>query len=464
VSALENPQAQASAHMTPGRLPLRARILNAGSWSMVGHFAGQALRLASSLVMTRLLVPEMFGVMAIALMVHMIIALLSDIGLRQTIVQSHRGDSRALLDTAFTVQAVRGGLIWGACLLVAVGFQFANAAGLVVPGTVYASPELPAVLAASSFSAVIMGFQSTKVSTTQRHLDFKRATQMELAAQIVGLVASALLGWLTRSIWSFVVGSLLNSIVLVVLSHTWLRGENNRFQWDRAAVSELLGYGRWVLLSSTLYVLALNADRIFLGAWVSAVTLGLYSIALNLALMVDGAGSRLFSSVTMAALSEVARNEPHRFSAVYRRMRLPFDVAFVGSAGFLFAAGPTIVDVLYDPRYAEAGQMLQVLSFSLVFARFGLTGSAYLALGEPQKLTWVHVVKLVSVFVLIPLLYKLYGFQGALFAIAFHAVPTLPLMYWFNRKWQLDDVRLELLALLSWPAGWLCGRIASWIF
>lgn len=413
--------------------------------------------------MTRLLVPEMFGVMAIATVVHVVVSLLSDIGLRQAIIQSPRGESPLLLNTAFSLQAVRGVLIWGVCLAVAASLLAGDAFGLMPHASVYAASDLPAVLVVTSFSAVIMGFQSTKHMTTNRHLDLKLSTFIEVIAQVAGLAVMAYLGWVTRSIWSFVAGGLVTSVVTVVLSHTWLPGMTNRFQWDQASAKELIGFGRWVLLSSVLWVLAANADRLLLGAWASAATLGLYVLALNLATMVEGAGSRLFASVAMAALSEVARNEPDRFRSVYYRMRLPFDIGFIASAGFLFACGQPIVNLFYDQRYEAAGPMLQVLSFGLLFARYGLSGSAYVALGVPQNMMWIHFVKLVSVFLAVPLGYHLFGLTGALVGIAFHLLPTLPLMYWLNRKHRLNDWKFELAVLLAWPVGYAGGEAVSWL-
>jgi O-antigen/teichoic acid export membrane protein len=222
-------------------------------------------------------------------------------------------------------------------------------------------------------------------------------------------------------------------------------------------VKEIVSYGKWVLLSSILFVLASNGDRLLLGAWVDAATLGLYSLALNLAMIVDGAGGKLFAAVAMPALSEVARETPDRFRAVYFRMRLPFDLGFVGCAGLLFAAGQLVVDVLYDPRYQAAGHILQLLSFSLVFSRFGFAGSAYLALGAPRALMWIHIVKLLSIFILVPTMYTFFGLNGAFLAIAMHPLPTLPLMYYLNRRHNLNDVRFELLTFAAWPVGYAFG-------
>ncbi len=83
---------------------------------MFGFAATQGIRLVSTLVMTRLLAPSMFGVMAIAMMVNVIASLLTDLGIRQNIVQSRRGADPIFLDTAWTVQIVRGFIIWALAL------------------------------------------------------------------------------------------------------------------------------------------------------------------------------------------------------------------------------------------------------------------------------------------------------------------------------------------------------------
>src|SRR2546421_10693711 len=70
---------------------LRARVLRAGGWTVAGFALSQAGRFAANLVMTRLLVPQMFGVMAIAEMGMYGLGLFSDVVLRQRGGQSRRG-------------------------------------------------------------------------------------------------------------------------------------------------------------------------------------------------------------------------------------------------------------------------------------------------------------------------------------------------------------------------------------
>ena len=234
----------------------RQIVLKAVGWSMAGYVSGYGLRLASSLIMTRLLVPEMFGVMAVATIVQVIASMLCDVGLRQSVIQSRRGDQQVFLNTAWTLQIIRGGVIWSACAICAALLAWGSAIGVFSPSSVYAEPQLPAIIAAMALSSLILGFQSTKSMTSDRHLNQRQLAVVELIAQGVGLAASITAGYLTRSIWSFVFGALVAAFAAVLLSHWYLRGPSNRFRVDHESLIELLSFGRWVLVSSIFTVLA----------------------------------------------------------------------------------------------------------------------------------------------------------------------------------------------------------------
>jgi O-antigen/teichoic acid export membrane protein len=411
--------------------------------------------------MTRLLAPEIFGILAITTVALHVVSLLADIGLNQAVVQSPNGESRSFLNTAWTMQIMRGWMIWGGCVALAAGLHVTSGLGWIPAGSVYAAQTLPAVIIATSFVAVITGFRSMKAISATRSLDPKRITLIEVISQISMLVVAAPLGWATHSIWSYVAGGLFSSMLATVLSHVWLRGPRDRIEWDRNAARELMHFGKWVFLSSALGVLAQNGDRLLLGGWLSATMLGYYSIAFNLTSVIEGVGGRLFSGVSMPALSDIARRQPERVPLIYFRMRWASDTIFVGTAGFLFASAQSIIGLMFDPRYAPVGPLLQWLSFALLFARYNLTGAAYLALGRPNYFTPMNITKLISIYALVPLLYHAFGVQGAIIGIAFHMVPTAFLMFWLNQRHGLNNIRLELGALCMWPLGWFVGSILS---
>jgi O-antigen/teichoic acid export membrane protein len=435
----------------------KQRVLRAGGWSIAGYGLSQAIRLGSNLIMTRLLLPEMFGVMAIATIVTVIIWMLSDVGLNQNIVQSKRGDDPLFLDTLWVVQIIRGGIMYLAVLALCFGLYVANAHGLIPENSVYAMPILPAVVAVNSFALIIYSFQSTKIGTAFRKFDQKRLMQINLAGQISGLAVMIVIGLATRSIWALVAGGLVTGVVGTVLSHTWLQGHSNRLRWDKAAFRELIGFGKWILVSSMVYVLAVNGDRILLGAFVNAHELGLYAIAALMIAAIEGALSRLFTTVSMPALSEIVRTDPSRLRSVYYRLRVPCDVLLLFVTGLLFAAGQLVIDLLYDHRYASAGPIMQVLALSLFTVRYGVALEVYVAMGIPRYQAIINMVRCLSLYALVPFLSYSFGMQAAIWGIALHALATVPLIYAFNARLKINDFRRELQVLIALPAGYLFG-------
>ncbi|MAO27784.1 MAG: polysaccharide biosynthesis protein, partial [Roseovarius sp.] len=91
---------------------LMARLMRSGSWVLIGYGGSQAIRLASNLILTRLLFPEAFGLMALVSVVTVGLMMFSDVGVGPSIAQSKRGDDPAFLDTAFSIQILRGALLW----------------------------------------------------------------------------------------------------------------------------------------------------------------------------------------------------------------------------------------------------------------------------------------------------------------------------------------------------------------
>lgn len=447
----------ASGDISPS-LSLRRRAISSGAWNLGALVTSQAIRLGGNLIMARLLVPEMFGVMAIATTVMVILALLSDMGLRQNIIQSKRGNDPVFLNTAWAVQILRGFVLFALTLLVAGLAWYAQVISLWPVDSTYAAPDLPLVLALTGFSAVISGFQSTKLALAFRSFQQRRVVLAELAAQIIGLLVMLGIGYFVRSIWSLVAAGLVAAMVSTALSHLWFQGPSNRLQWDRSALQELIAFGRWVLLSSSIGVLAAHGDRIWFGGSMSAAELGIYSIAVLILGAIQLGVLRLAAAVALPALSEVARSgDSARLRALYYRFRLVTDLVLLFACGLLLTVSPLIIGWLYDARYAGAGSMLAILSLSLFILRFTLAHQAWLALGLTKYLAVDNIIRFISLWALLPLLLVMGGTTYAIWGVALYALPTLFWVVYINRRLGLLDIKRELVVLPMLGVGILCG-------
>ncbi|WGK88504.1 oligosaccharide flippase family protein [Pseudomonas migulae] len=449
-------------------LSLRKRAIFAGAWNLGALVTSQAVRLGGNLIMARLLMPEMFGIMIIATTVSVVIHLLSDVGLRQNIIQSPRGDDPVFLNTVWTVQIVRGFILFASTLLIAGLAWFAQVINLWSPGSTYAAPELPLVLAITGLSALIYGFQSTKVDVAVRAFQQKKVVLAEFASQISGLLVMLVIGYFTRSIWSLVGAGLVSALVSLLLGHFWFKGPHNRLQWDRSALQELVVFGRWILLSSAVGVLAMNGDRIWFGGSMSAAELGVYSIAVLILGAITLGAQRLVGAVALPAFSEAARsNDTVRLRALYDRFRLIIDIALLFICGLLWVISPLIIHWLYDERYAEAGNMMAVLSLSFFILRYGVAHQAWLALGLTKYQAMDNIIRAISLWVLLPLLLAVGGVKYAIWGVALHTFPTLVLIVYVNRRVGLFNLKRELavlpMVLVGVGFGELVLGLANWL-
>lgn len=438
------------------------RTLQAAMQAGAAHILAHVIRIATSLILTRLLFPSDFGLMALVSIISLTLLMLSDIGLRVSVVQSPRGAEPAYLNTVWMIGIYRG-LLLGAATILAALLIFALASANILPAeSTWGHPLLPYLLAATSLTPVITGFLSPNFYLMQRQMNLWPTLRIELGSQIFSAVVGIVFAYLFQSVWALVASNVLSILLISLCSHYTIKGPPSRFQWDSSAAQEVLSRGRWIMLSSVLSVFAANMDRLALGLVATASTLGNYSLAFNLIGLVDSLWGRMLGSIAFPKLSEAARSETRQeFDAAFAKYRLYMDSILIVAAGALYAGGPAVISLLYDARYAEAAAIVQMLSFLLLFAKFNIFNTAYVVLGYPSYQAIINAGKLLSLMVGIPLGYVLFGTHGAICAVALHGLGVLPIYYVLNHRTGLNDFRLELGLLAGWPLGYAIGLCAA---
>jgi O-antigen/teichoic acid export membrane protein len=245
----------------------------------------------------------------------------------------------------------------------------------------------------------------------------------------------------------------------MVLSHAALPGHRNRLRWDPAAAAALFRFGRWIFLSTSLTFLAGHSDRLIFGKLIPIEMLGVYSIGLMLASLPLTIVLQVTRRVTFPILSEV-NIAGGAFSAQFHAGRRPI-LAFSGWAFCgLVAGGAAAIRLLYDPRYEEAGWVVQILALGGWFTLMEETyRSAILALGHSSWMAACTAARVGGMALLIPAGYLGFGFVGAVAGFAASALFPYLLAIFFG--WQLgirgvrEDLRLTALLLGVAALVWL---------
>ena len=152
-------------------------------------------------------------------------------------------------------------------------------------------------------SALLQGFESMNLASAQRELLGLKLARLEILSQLSAMLVTITLAWLTRSVWSLLIGSVVSSAVRTLMSHFALPGKLARPAWDSAFASEIVGFGKWIFLSSIIGFLAANGEKLILGGSLSVASFGIFSIASMLMVAFVGVYSSLNGHVVFSSLS-----------------------------------------------------------------------------------------------------------------------------------------------------------------
>ncbi len=326
---------------------LRAKALRGSGWTIAGFGASQVLRLGSNLILTRLLFPEAFGLMALAQVFLQGLGMLSDIGVGPSIVQNKRGDDPDFLATAWTMQVVRGFVLFlGMCVL-------AYPVSLI-----YDEPLLFPILIWIGLTAIIQGFQSIGFATASRKMVLGRLTMIDLVAQGAGIGVMIAWAQVDRTVWALVAGGLCTALFRLGLGHVVLSSSANRFRFDRSAAGEIFRFGKWIFLATACTYFGGQGLRLVQGYLVPIDILGMISIAGMLAIAADQLSKRIGGAVLFPAFAHIHQHRPHALAGKLREARTKLFIGTVPLFAILILFGYDLVGWLYDDRYAAAGGFL----------------------------------------------------------------------------------------------------------
>lgn len=431
------------ARFAPSKGSLGARTLSAGAWSLGSAGATFFLRLASNLIMTRLLVPEDFGIIAFAMLFASAVALLTDIGLHQSIVREPNLTPR-FLRVAFTVRIIRGAFIALGVLACAGIFALVGPA-FAVPGSAMAWEYMPYLIAMTALMPIMDGFLSSNFDVAKRKLRYDRLLVVEVLGHLFRILCQVGFAMISPTVWALFVGTIAGGLGQVLLSHLYLPGPRMRprlklvtgsgwpfrLRWpeeDKPVVNQLWQFGKWLMGSSGMTFIINNSDKIIFGFLVSSTLLGLYAIAYVWIGAAQTIVINFTNSVGFPVVAEIIRNRADEARRLIRKYQLMIDALCFGGFLTLLLLGPAIVNLLYTDEYAEAGRLVQLISPLILSLRYRQLGNVVMALGNTKAMFTIATIIAIASVTLIFAGVQLAGFEAAVTGAVlarFAAVPYL---------------------------------------
>jgi O-antigen/teichoic acid export membrane protein len=412
---------------------LKSKVIFSAAWTMAGFGTMQVLRFVGNLILTRLLFPEAFGLMAIVQSIMMGIGLLTDVGISTAIIQHVNGGEKRFRDSAWTIQIIRG---FGLSVIVAIAAYPLS--------LVYGQPMLLGILVLAGLGSFISGFNSTNLYLADRNLEAKKVTKLEVVVAVVSLVVTIGLAWMQVGVWSLILGNLASALVKLIGSHLYIKGERNRILIDAESFKQMFDIAKWTFFSSMLLFINNEGARLLIGWLMGIKELGYYAIAISLNLIVWQAAQTISSKTLFPAFAEIYRSNPSRLRSNFQKSRLLLLTPCWIACAIMTIWGPDIVKLLYDSRYADCGRMLQILAAANMFALLWMTYSGVLmSVGMLKKQTEFQLFQMIMQLATICICYAVFGAPGVIYGVAIAAILTYLPSWWVHRSLNIHNLTLD---------------------
>lgn len=442
-----------------GRVELAQKV----SWSTGGYAVSQVLRLATNIVLAALLVPELLGTMLLINTLRTGAELITDVGIGQSIVNNKRGNQPAFYHTAWTMQIIRGPLLFGVAL-----------AATLPLADLYAEPELATLLPIAATIFLISGFRSPAKSLLQKRLAIRKIAFYEIGVALFSMVIHIGLALYSPTIWALIGGLLLTALFSTTVSFFLLDWRDHKLYFEKEAFGQIFHFGKWIFFNSLVFFAAMNFDRLYLAEAIPFAVLGVYAVARTFSETATTLFLRVANMIVFPKISATDLRGEH-----LRAMIRPLRLAMIGFIATALAFGITIADqfimLAYDDRYIDAATFLPVMLVGTWFAILAAMGEAtMMGIGRPSAMTFANFMKIVMIILAVPAVLSSFGLLAtiAVFALAdaFRYVILSLSMYREKLSFMRQDLvatlgLIVLTLLMREISGWLglTSGIEGWI-
>jgi lipopolysaccharide exporter len=419
----------------------RLRVINfrGDLFATTFTFGLQALiRLLSSLVLTRVLLPEAYGIITILVSILFVIGTILDTNVTLFIVRDKNAEKARYLDTAWTLRLIRA-VLSSAVLLVCAP---------LIATRIYGLPDLILPLRVFSIWFLVAGFESMAFPLSIRRKQARLQMYSELAASVLSTSFSVVYCYRYHTFWGIAFGMLLNRLILTVLSHVFYRELRPRPFIDLAAAREILAYSKFTIPSSLLTLGLSQFDKVVFLKLFDLRLLGIYGLAGNIAGSLETLISKISQSVLYPRCAHNFRENPDTATKRYYTENIKLFAGILAIPAAVAGTAHLIIALLYDPRYSEAGSVLQALAIRAVLLSFASPAEDLLiSAGQFQVILVGNIVRTAWIVVGSFIGYYFFGFLGFVYGLSLSGLPPLLYYFWLQKSKGMLIVKYELYKL-----------------
>lgn len=395
---------------------LGTRTLKGTFWLVLGKGYQQILLLSKVTILGRLLGPEEFGLVGIALLTVQFMATFTHTGFASALIQQPDLSDRDI-STAWWVLLGRGTFI--AVVLFFLSPWIA---------AIFKEPRAIPVLRAFGGIQFLLAFASIGIVLLSKSMEFKKLFTYEAWSSTAEVLVAVIIALWYRNVWALVGGILAGTIVRVVISYV-IYPYFPRFTFDMRSAINLFKFGQWLLFGAMMfYIFSRSADAMS-GIMFGAAALGIYQMASRFALLPTSQIGELFLNAIFPAYSLI-QHDAEKLRVVFLKvLQISSFVIIPLTALMIVVVAPIIPLVLGDKWVGVVILIPGVALGGMIQAMLRTGAPLFMAKGKPKLLFTVDLIAALGILIFIYPFAKYFGLVGLAWAYTAGLALAIPLWW-----------------------------------
>lgn len=331
----------------------------------------RVLGLISTIVLARILVPEDFGLVAIALTYVAVITGVTTFNVNAALIHI-TSKSNDYFNTAWSISIIRGIVL--AFILFLSSFIMDN---------FFDDERLTSIIWAISLLPLIDSCINPKFVVFEKSLDFSKEVKLQIITKITGVIITIFFAIITKSYWSLIIGLIFTSILKTFFSYILLRYKPH---FTLSKWREFLSYTGWLTAASALNSITMQIDNFIIAKYFGTKFIGFYHIANQVSMMFTTEVSMSLSRAVFPALSDIKNDQKTLDLAVIKSISLISLITLPVAIGFAIISNEFIL-IVYGEKWIDAASIIHFIVPTLALsAMFSIGASLAKAVGKTRQL------------------------------------------------------------------------------
>lgn len=412
---------------------LKARFLRGSAWLAVGNIAEKILAFASKIILARLLMPQDLGVIVLIASITALFECMTEVGVKQCVIQNKDGDKPDFLNMAWWFSAVRGGGLFVLAWMLApwmCDFYFEGKSQVLAS---YDMQELTLMVRVAFLSMLFNGLISPRAYIMEKQFRFARVVGYMQSAALTGTILTIILSFILQNAWAMVIGFTCQGVLRMMMSYAFCPF-SPRLSYHRESMVQLGRFGLGMWGAPFFAYIAYNIDILVGGKVLGPELMGLYGFAVGLAFIPRELFGRIINPVLMPAFAERQNNLELLRKAVSQLASnllvicLPFIII-----SLLFHK--KILTAIYGSNFESVSQIYAIFTVNVLLIMLSMIFvNLFMALGKPEiNRNFNFIRALIMAFLIYPVA-KAYGMMGIAILQMFANFVLVAMLFQYSKK------------------------------